>query len=297
MSRLASAGIAALSVLGLAGAAMYWIHGRSSGAAPTMAATPTAPPVSPAPAEPVGKAAVRAPAAGVAASKAAAPEAGAALPVRSGEVLEFTADLANVSNVANLRLQVGEHRNFQGKNAWHFQAFAHTENPLRMVFVLDDQFDSYSDAGTMQSLQSEMHLNERGQKVDSVQRITTTGKEPAPADATEARVLPGTRDPLGMMQFLRGVDWTKTHEVRGPVYDGRKLYDLKAALVGSAAAVTVPAGNFTTNKVEIRVFTDGAEVKDAHFYLYLDHDAARTPVLLEAVLPISTARVALKSKK
>ena len=107
------------------------------------------------------------------------------------------------------------------------QAFAHTENPLRMVFELDDQFDSYSDAGTMTSLQYEMHLNERGQKVDSVQRMTATGKEPAPANATETRVLPGTRDPLGMMQYLRNVDWTKTAEVRSPVYDGHKLYDVQ----------------------------------------------------------------------
>ncbi len=54
---------------------------------------------------------------------------------------------------------------FTGKNAWHLQAFAHTQNPLRMVFELDDQFDSYSDAATMTSMQYEMHLSERGQKV------------------------------------------------------------------------------------------------------------------------------------
>jgi hypothetical protein len=85
-----------------------------------------------------------------------------------------------------------------------------------MVFVLDDQFDSYSDAASMTSLQYEMHLNERGQKVDSIQRMTATGREPAPPHATETRVLPGTRDPLGMLQYLRNVDWTKTAEVRSP---------------------------------------------------------------------------------
>ncbi len=104
-----------------------------------------------------------------------------------------------------------------------------------MVFELDDQFDSYSDAVTMTSLQYEMHLNERGQKVDSVQRMTASGNEPAPADATAARVLPGTRDPLGMMQYLRNVDWAKTPEVRSPVYDGHKLYDVRARRVGTPA--------------------------------------------------------------
>ena len=133
-------------------------------------------------------------------AKKAVPAAEAGLAVRTGEVLEFTADVAKVSNVASLRLQVAERRNFLGKSAWHLQAFAHTQSPLRMVFELDDQFDSYSDAGTLSSLQYEMHLSERGQKVDSIQRMTSTGKEPAPGDASQTRVLPGTRDPLGMMQ-------------------------------------------------------------------------------------------------
>jgi Protein of unknown function (DUF3108) len=219
------------------------------------------------------------------------------LPLRAGEILEFSADAAKVSNVASLRLQTAEKRNFQGKSAWHLQAFAHTQNPLRMVFELDDQFDSYSDAGTMASLQYELHLSERGQKVDSVQRMTTTGKEAAAAGASQTRVLPGTRDPLGMMQYLRHVDWSKTRLVEGPVYDGHKLYDVRASLVGTEQSVTVPMGTFKTSKVDIHVFADGAEMKDAQFALYLDEDAARTPVLLEAILPWTTARVGLKSKR
>ena len=300
MSQRVNVAIAAVAVLGLGGAAFLWLHNRT-GAAPAIAAAPMA---APAPAENPATApenpTIGAPAPAsrpLEAKKTAAPEPDAGPPMRSGEILDYIADVSKLSNVAQLRLQTAEKRNFQGKSAWHLQAFAHTESPLRMVFELDDQFDSYSDAGTMSSLQYEMHLSERGQKVDSIQRMTTTGKEPAPPDATETRVLPGTRDPLGMMQYLRNVDWSKTPEVHGPVYDGRKLYDVRATLSGTSAAVTVPAGSYAANKIEIRVFTNGEEMKDAHFYLYLDHDAVRTPVLLEANLPFATARVALASKK
>ncbi|MGH9744436.1 MAG: DUF3108 domain-containing protein, partial [Candidatus Acidiferrum sp.] len=191
------------------------------------------------------------------------PEVEAGLPLRKGEVLEYTANVANLNNVANLKLVVGARKDFFGKNGWHLQAFAHTENPLRMVFELDDQFDSYSDAETMTSLQYEMHLNERGQKVDSVQRMTAAGKEPAPANVTEARVLPGTRDPLGMLAYLRNVDWTKMARVRCPVYDGRKLYEVRARLAGTGEVITVPAGSYKTSKIEIRVFENGQEMKDA----------------------------------
>lgn len=217
----------------------------------------------------------------------------AGLPVHAGEVLEFTASVAKVNSVATLRLQVGERRNFLGKSAWHLQAFAHTENPLRMVFVLDDQFDSYSDVLSMASLQYEMHLNERGQKVDSVQRMTATGREVAPANVTEARVLTGTRDPLGMLQYLRTVEWTKTPEVRSPVYDGHKLYEVRARKESGTQTVSVPAGKYNASKIAIQVFENGVESKDAQFTLYLANNAGHTPVLVEAVIPVATARVEL----
>jgi hypothetical protein len=142
-------------------------------------------------------------------------------------------------------------------------------------------------------MQYEMHLNEKGQTVDSVQRMSPAVREPAPANATAARVLPGTRDPLGMMQYLRTVDWAKTPEVRSPVYDGHKLYDVHARLQARGELVTVPAGNFNTYKIELQVLDNGAEMKDAHFILYLSNTDARLPVLLEAVMPFAVARVEL----
>jgi hypothetical protein len=298
MSRRITIGIAALAALGFATGAFYWLHARGAQPVPEVA-VPEPPDFREAP--PTGK-----PASGKTADptsapssdpKKATPPVDSGLPLRAGEVLEYTANVSKLDNVATLRLQVAGRGNFVGKSAWHLQAFAHTENPLRMVFELDDQFDSYSDAATMASLQYEMHLSERGQKVESVQRMTTTGKEPAPADATAARVLAGTRDPLGMMQYLRNVDWTKTPEVRSPVYDGHKLYDARAKLIGTSTEVTVPAGNYKTSKVEIRVFENGVEMKDASFTLYLANNAARTPVLLEAVMPFATARVELSKAK
>jgi hypothetical protein len=213
---------------------------------------------------------------------------------RAGETFQYVANVAKLnSTIATIKIVVAERRNFGGRSAWHLQAFAHTENPYRMIFELDDQFDSYSDAANSVGLQYEMHLNERGQKLESVQRMLPSAGDPAPEDATAARVLPGTRDPLGMLQYLRGVDWSKTPEVRSPVYDGHALHEVRATLAGKNQQVKVPAGSFTTSKIEIRVFDNGVENKDSHFFLYLTNDAARMPVLMEAVLPVATARVEL----
>jgi len=218
--------------------------------------------------------------------------------LRPGETLEFAANVTKLnSTVANLKIVVGEKRSLAGKSVWHLQAFVHTENPYRMVFELDDQFDSYSDPATLTSAQYEMHLSERGQKVESVQRLLSSTKDPAPADATAARVLPGTRDPLGFLHYLRNVDWSNTPEVRSPVYDGHKLYDVRAVLKSKSVPINVPAGNFNASKIEIHVMDNGNEMKDAHILLYLSNDGARMPVLLEAVLPFATARVELTKAK
>ena len=127
--------------------------------------------------------------------------------------------------------------------------------------------------------------------------MTATGKEPASPDATETRVLPGTRDPLGFMQYLRDVDWAKTPEVHSPVYDGHNLYEVRAKREATAERIRVPAGDFTASKIGIRVFENGVEKKDAVFGLYLANNESRMPVLLEAVMPFATARVELAKAK
>jgi len=299
MSHKTTVALAAFAALGCAAGAFYWIHSKAGKPLPEVAAAeppgfrqplaekPASTPPAKAPAQPNAKTNTI--------PNASPVDAG--LPLRAGEILEFSASLANVKDVANLKLQIAGKGNLAGKSAWHLQAFAHTLNPLRMVFELDDQFDSYSDAGTMVSLQYEMHLSERGEKVESVQRMTATGKDPAPQGATEARVLPGTRDPLGMMQYLRFNDWVKTPEVRCPVYDGHKLYDVRAKISGTSESVTVTSGKYSASKVQIHVFDNGVEMKDAAFILYLANMTERTPVLLEATLPFATVRVELVKAK
>src|SRR5258708_15860039 len=281
MSRKSTVVLAAVAALGCGAVAFYWLHARGQQLPPeVVSAEPPGfrktPPVE----KPVTTPVKSTVPARHHTSKRILPPGDPELPLRAGEVLEYSANVSKLENVATLKVEVVDRGNFLGKNTWHLKAFAHTENPLRMVFELDDQFDSYSDAVTLASMQYEMHLNERGQKVESVQRMTATGKEPAAPGATQTRVLPGTRDPLGMMQYLRNVHWTQTPEVRSSVYDGHKLYDLRAKRAPGSQTVEVPAGTYTPSKVTIRIFEDGVEKKDASFTLYLANNATHLPVVL-----------------
>ena len=291
MARKIIISVVALVALGLVAGVSYWLRARGV-QPPTEVASPEPTDfheASVASTPPVPRNDKPAPTTKNEKKVASAPE----LPLKTGEVLNYTANVSKLDNVATLTLKVAGKGIFLGKNVWHLQAAAHTLKPLRIVFELDDQFDSYSDSGTLASLQYEMRLNERGAKVQSIQRMTATGKEPASAEATQARVAPGTRDPLGFMQFLRTTDWSSTKQVSSPVYDGHKLYDVRAKLVSASAAVGVPAGDFRASKIAIHVFENGIESKDASFTLYLANDVVRTPVLLEAIMPVINARVEL----
>ena len=127
---------------------------------------------------------------------ARAPEADAAVPFRDGERLDYRIGWQNFLTAATARLRVVERRPFHGRTAWHLQAVARTVDPVRILYELDDQFDSYTDTVTLAGLQYETHQREQGQKKDSVVRMSPEG-EPAADDNPSVRVPAGTRDPLG----------------------------------------------------------------------------------------------------
>src|ERR1019366_3487341 len=116
----------------------------------------------------------------------AAPAAPVAIPVpfRPGEILEYRVLFSKYAvNAAKIETTVVERRNFFGHPAWHFRAIAHTMDTTRALFAIDDQFDSYTSAANLFSLQYEMYLHEQGKAQTSLYRMTTNS-DPAPEDVT-----------------------------------------------------------------------------------------------------------------
>ncbi len=201
---------------------------------------------------------------------------------------------ASFSNAASIELTVPERRDLMGWGTWHFRASAHTLSPMRALIMVDDQFDSYTDAATLESRQYETYLNEMGEKQTEVFHFLAEG-QPSRGHVAGVVVTPGTRDPLGAAYALRGVDWAQTPEFRAPVYDGHDVYDMRARLDVPAETVAVAAGNFSVSKISIRLFQRGKEVSGESFTAWLANDAARTPVLLVAEMPFGNLRVELVS--
>jgi Protein of unknown function (DUF3108) len=224
------------------------------------------------------------------------PAVEAAVPFNAGERLSFRVIWSKFSvNAATIQLSVIERRDFFGRLAWHFRALAQTIDTMHIIYPLDDQIDSYTDAGQLNSLQYEMYLHEQGKQQTNSWRLISDGS-PAPANVTAARVSPGTRDPLGLLYVLRAADWRTTPQLRAPVFDGKDLYEVVAHLESPSEQAVVPAGQFTASKIAVRVYDHGQELSTTHFTVWLAQDANRTPVLVETELPIGTARLEMTAK-
>lgn len=217
-------------------------------------------------------------------------------PFQAGEVLNYSVAWAAFTYAATAQLKVAERRDFYGTMAWHFQAFAHTENTVRSLFTVDDQFDSYTSASSLEGLQYELHLNELGRKVDHVYRLKLQ-RENSTSRGGAVIVPPGTRDPLGAFYSLRAVDWQKTPEVVAPVYDGHDVYEMHARLDAATEDIAVPAGGFSAARISVTAVQNHAPVPGIQFTIWIARNAERTPVQIAAVLPFGTLHIVLTSAK
>ena len=218
------------------------------------------------------------------------------MPFRIGETLTYHVSFAGFSNAATAELSVPEHREIFGWKTWHFRASAHTLSPLRYFMTVDDQLDSYADVKTFESRQYETHLSEMGSIENQILHPSSLAQPHRTAIPVVA-VLPGTLDPLGTIFELRTVDWRQTSEFRAPVYDGEDLLEVRARLEVPNETVAVDAGNFSATRISIHLYKKGTEATRESFSLWLAGDPSRTPVLLEAELPMGSVRVELISSR
>jgi hypothetical protein len=216
------------------------------------------------------------------------------VPFHVGETLNYRVSWAAFPNAASLQLSVPEQRELFGWQTWHFRASAHTQSPVRSLFAIDDEFDSYTDARTFGCRQYEMYLNEMGRKENEIEHLVPLG-ESSRAPAPDVVVLPGTRDPVGALYALRTVDWQLTPQFQVPVYDGHDVYQVSAQRQTPSETVTVAAGQFSASRIFIRLFQNSREVSHLSVTIWLANNRSRTPVQIQAELPFGDIRTELTS--
>jgi len=218
----------------------------------------------------------------------------APVPFHYGETLDYRVAWATFSTAATIRIATIEQRDLYGWSSWHFRAVANTVKPVRTLFAIDDEFDSYTDAANFSGHQYEMYLDELGRKETNLMEFTPQGSVPR-GNVASVIVPPDTRDPIGLLYSLRAADWDHARELRAEVFDGRNLYEVHATRESAEESVTVAAGKYSTSRIAIQVFAHGKEVAGTQFQVWLAHDAAHTPVSMRAEIPFGTFHVELTS--
>ena len=219
----------------------------------------------------------------------------ASIPFAAGELLTYRLTWSVFSNAATVQLMVVEKRDLFGIPAWHFRASAHTQVPLRSLAEIDDQFDSYADAATLESRQYETYLNELGEKENTVLQLASI-RQAARGHASVVLVKPRTRDPLAVLYVLRAVDWGRTPEFRAPVYDGEDLYEMRARVELLEDAISVSGKEVTATKIAVVLFRGGYQSR-TRCWIWLSRDAERVPLVIQAQLPYGSVRGELVSRQ
>lgn len=219
-------------------------------------------------------------------NKGAAPSA-----FRVGEKLHYRISWASLLTAATAELAVNGKPPFYGREAWHFRALAKTIDAARMLYALDNQFDSYADPASLASFRYEAYLREQGKVENNVTRMAGDGL-PVQNDGPATKVQPGTRDPLGFIYYLRTVDWSDGTQVKTPVFTGKRLFEVHASMA-RRGTVTVPAGSYPATQVELRVFEHKKELPQVRMWIWLANDESRAPALMEAEMPFGKLRIEL----
>jgi hypothetical protein len=227
-------------------------------------------------------------------SASASDDAGVRPPAfRIGEVLNYRIDWQHYTGAGVAQLQIVDRGDFYGLPAWHFRASIHTAQPVRALYPMDDQIDSYAMVAGLEGREYQEHFREFGKPDDTTATLIAPG-EISDAPAPRVIVPAGTRDALSAVYLLRVTNWRAQQELRVPVYDGQNVYEM-VAKADEPSELHVATGNYHATEIEINLLDGGKEISDENFRIWLADDAERTPLVCEAYLPIGTLRIELTS--
>lgn len=221
-------------------------------------------------------------------SRAREPKAPAPAAFRVGEKLSYRVSWASLMTAATAELAVNGKPPFYGREAWHFRALAKTVDAARLLYALDNQFDSYADPASLASYRYEAYLREQGKTENNITRMAGDGL-PVQNDGPAVRVGPGTRDPLGVLYYLRTVNWAEQPQARTQVFNGKRLFEIHAS-VTQRGTVAVPAGEYRAARVGLRVFERKKELPQVRIWIWFADDESRAPILMEAEMPFGDLR-------
>jgi hypothetical protein len=219
-------------------------------------------------------------------------------PFQVGEKLAYRISWSNFMEVGNVELLTSQ----AGSNApgtIRLQLKAMTTSAITSVYPFKDEFVSLFDPVLGFPGHFEKNFVERKRTVketvefNQFERVATVA-----APGKPLRKVPiewGTQDPLSALYLMRGLGLKPGLQISFPVLDGGKVYQVDLQVTGSDL-ISIQAGSFNTQRVEVRLRQDNAALTDKRITVWFSTDNRKLPVLVAVNLSFGSALIELISR-
>jgi len=208
--------------------------------------------------------------------------------------LSYDVSWADFIVAAELTIETDQRRTFDGIDGYHATVQARTVGLVNGLFKVNDVYESFINAATLQPFRAEKRSRHRKTQTQSSVAIDQN-KRTALLDGGRTLEIPeDTYDLAALIFAIRGMDLTMGKTRTLTVLEDDKLYTIKLQ-PEARERVTTPAGSYDTVKIATSRVKGRENDKLYNLRIYITNDARRLPVLITAEPSWGAVRVELTS--
>ena len=244
--------------------------------------------------------------ASVAAGRQAPPRAAAraekSVPFRAGETLSYDVAWSSYFTAGTASATVLERRTSSNSVAYHIVAEGRPTPLLSRIYTLYYKADTLLDVYSLLPQRGSVYSEEGRRRETKVTRFDHAARKARyeqhlggrTAAAEDLSIPPGTQDVVSVLYALRMMPMQTGAKMTFPITNNGDMYRMQA-VVGGRETMQAGIGSVRAWKIVPTVVHATGEPEGGRYALWITDDARRLPVVMEAVLPIGTFRLTLRS--
>ncbi len=214
------------------------------------------------------------------------------MPFTAGETLRFSVRYGPIQ-AGKMTLEVLPMEVWGQDTVWHFRTRAWTEGPIRWIFTVADQIDSWVSASLFATRRYTKYLRE-GRYQAQVEVDYDPSRGIAIYPDTILEIPKGALDPLALYYYLRQQNLAVGETLRVPFHVDRRSRMLRIRVV-KEEEIQTPQGRFRCWVVEPDLEGAGLLKGKGHLKVWISKDPRRLPVKIQTKLNFGALTAVLET--
>lgn len=212
-------------------------------------------------------------------------------PFQVGESLRFSLQWGPVkAGTAVLAVEAIER--VGAEECYRFASTARSLPFFSTFYKVDDRIESYADTRTMRTRRTVKRIREGGYRLDQDIAWDHEHKVVRYADGVTHDLVPGARDVLGAMYYVRTMPLAVGDSIPIDTHDNKKSYPLLINVLREET-IDTPVGRFHCWVVEPKLQTSGLFQRSGSLTVWLTHDEHRLPVMMQSKIKVGAVSAIL----